>query len=1374
MQNDFSASSNRRRRAPARGCAPTAKIGRSAMKIAAAIALSVLPLFADALPGWNFTGGKVGPWTRPARLTATPTAEGLRLDLTGRDSNIIAFPLDLDPKKCGGIAVTYRAEGFTSPTTGQVFFATKADPKYDGRKQLDLPPLVCDGEWHTIALDADDVRGGRRLWVNGGRIVGLRLDLADQFPGRITLRSVKMLPLRRSGGGDLPVWDFSGGRIGPWKRTLNLTATPTVEGLRLDLGKWDSHVATIPLKLDPEKCGGIAVTYRAEGFTSQTTGQIFFVTKAEPKYDGRKKIDLPSLLYDGNWHTIELDARQVRGGRALWTDGGPITGLRLDMADQFPGRVTLRSVRMLPPRPSRAARSGMPESRRVELNAAKTVRRNRFMGGEAPVFSSPMTAPANGGFDHAGHCYLRREFELDGPVRTALLQTVCDDEIAELYVNGRRVEYSWSNKWHRSDRLEIPAEYFKIGKNLIAVDYLNYGDLGGLMLDLQMMTEDGSYVLVTAKDSRGTVAEPPADWMKVETSVDWPLAETRPGAPHPPWCSYPTYRSIRPGDAKLAVEATRGEGSSIEAVLRGEPALTDDSRIYAKLFSGANCRVLVHAAAGTLRELGAVRQEDGSYRVRFDDAGKLRYGAAVDAAWEFGMKGREARGDTFVKFRLGDRPMPGAPAVLRIERTPNGPVAMLNGKPFYFNILRHSHFQIPTGMEGPKSPFNIIMTSAGGWLEEWWLGPGKYDFSAVDRQLNFALANYPNAMLGLGIWCQPGLWYGRMYPERLSRDERGKVPGNTSSVPSLSFSDPDWRADAKEALDALVRHCEKYFGPRMVLYNLLGGYTSEWQGWTSQTPFFSDYSEGEARRFVAYAARQGRTVTGVPSHDERVAAAPGGIFRDPVRDWKAILYDRYYNEEMAESVVALAAAAKAACRGDKLVGTYFGYLMEYSTMGYAVNAGGHNDLRALLDSPDVDFLCSPQSYRLRSLGGPNAEMKPFGSIREAGKLSLIEDDTRTNMTGVTNYDQTLNLEDTLAVLERNIATYLANGMPLWQVPLRGGNELDHPAIRRIFLRALKAGQYLYAHPETDVRAEIAAVTDADSISYLAAVNARVRAPETNACCYNAKGKFVDYDRWVLPVSGEMLSFQRWPLGRCGAPVDWLMLEDVPRLAGKYKLVILLGAYADTPKLRAALAALKAAGTKVLVVYGAGFIDPDKSGFSASAMNELLGMKIDIAKPGSIKVGFPDGRTAGADYMTHPRFRVADPGATVLAHYANDRKLVAAAMKDNAVFYGGALLDANLVRKIAREAGVHIYNETEDNLTAGNGIVSIHCSRPGVKTVRFPKATDVVDLCTGEVLGRNVAEVRFPMKAFETRVLVTGDAAGILAALDDGGRANGKR
>ncbi|MBP5300977.1 MAG: hypothetical protein J6Y80_06190, partial [Victivallales bacterium] len=473
-------------------------------------------------------------------------------------------------------------------------------------------------------------------------------------------------------------------------------------------------------------------------------------------------------------------------------------------------------------------------------------------------------------------------------------------------------------------------------------------------------------------------------------------------------------------------------------------------------------------------------------------------------------------------------------------------------------------------------------------------------------------------------------------------------------------------------------------------------------------------------------------------------------------------YDEFYNFAMARTVAEFAAAVKRACNADKLVGAYFGYHQEFAEYDYCVNSGGYNDLRQLLDSPDMDFFLSPNSYGLRGLGAPNGEMKPVAAIRAAGKLAMVEDDTRTHLTPPVGPDQTLNLQDTLAVFQRNLGQYLANGMPINQLPLNGGNELDHPAIRKLFGRALQAGQFRYEHPVT-ARAEIAAVIDEDSLKYFAATYQKPTTPETCRYAYNSEGQFVDNVRYVLPVSGEMLYYQRYPLAQCGAPVDWILLDDVPRMASRYKLVILLGAYADTPELRKAVAALKAAGTRTMVVYGAGFIDTEREEFSATPMDELMDLNIRMVKPGSIAVKFPDGRTAGADYTVEPRFAVDDPQATALAAYASNHKLVAAAEKGNMLFYGGALLDADFVRETARQSGAHIYCESTDNLAAGNGIVSIHCNQPGVKTIRFPEATDVVDLFGGEVLGRNVTEVSFPMKGFETRVLITGDADEMLSA-----------
>ena len=75
----------------------------------------------------------------------------------------------------------------------------------------------------------------------------------------------------------------------------------------------------------------------------------------------------------------------------------------------------------------------------------------------------------------------------------------------------------------------------------------------------------------------------------------------------------------------------------------------------------------------------------------------------------------------------------------------------------------------------------------------------------------------------------------------------------------------------------------------------------------------------------------------------------------------------------------------------------------------------------------------------------------------------------------------------------------------------------------------------------------------------------------------------------------------------------------------------------------------------------------------------------------------------------------------------------------------------MLRGLAREAGANIYSEENDLITAGNGLVGIHASRTGKKTIRLPSECDVVDAVSGVSLGRG-ASFTFDMKLGETRLL----------------------
>ena len=787
-------------------------------------------------------------------------------------------------------------------------------------------------------------------------------------------------------------------------------------------------------------------------------------------------------------------------------------------------------------------------------------------------------------------------------------------------------------------------------------------------------------------------------------------------------------------------------------ILQGEPWLDETETFYAILRDGQDREL--YGRIGTLAELGAEFDESGVARVVLPDLKPFVYGAECTGKLQIGICDRETTAQCDMGVRLGGEKTPGESASLRIEQGVAGPTPMLNGQPFFYNCFTvHPYFPertLPTGMEGKNSPFNVVACRVGGngSSADWWKGPGEYDFTLLDWTLDSLLRDFPDAKLGLYVWCHPGLWYAEKYPERIARDENGNLCGGYY-VSMVSFSDPAMQEDTLAAIRALVMHCEEYFGSKVVLYNLMGGISCEWQGWLSHSSHFSDYSETSLREFQKYAASHGIEVDHIPTPDEQKASLDG-VFRDPATTALVRLYDRFYSESIAHFIDRIAATVKEASHGDKLVGCYYGYHQEYSNLGYTANRGGHNDMRLLLDSPNMDFFLSPQSYSVRYLGAPNADMKPYGAARLAGKFSVMEDDTRTHLLDECGYGQTLNLGQTLTVLKRNAGMYLAHRMPMNELAEHGGDELDDPAIREMYMHTVAAGQYIMEQSDPDPT-EIAAVIDEQAIQYLAASQATQSAPENECYQYGYDGKlYLSPGRTFKPLYGELLGYQRFPLARIGAPVDIILLEDVAKTAGKYKVVVFLNAFADTPQVREAYQALREKGATIVTVYGAGFLTPD--GISSTSLSELAGMTLKPCSAGTLQMSFPNGTKYGADYPVETRFAVADTQTEMMAEYA-DGTAGAIARKGKNYFYGGAYLSPAFLREVAEQAGVHIYLATDDNLYAGAHVLSVHAIAKGEKTIRLPRECTVVDVYSDELIAENATQFTILMGATETRVLL---------------------
>jgi len=819
-------------------------------------------------------------------------------------------------------------------------------------KQLNIafPPQTVpgDGQYHDYIF----VVAGKKNWR--GLMTNYELRWLGE-PAEIGLKAVSA----EATGLKAREWVFNNTNAG-WSSARNLTAATTPEGLTLELTGPNSNIGIDGLELTPQGADFMRIEYVATGIPDVTRGQLYFATETTPALSEIAKFAVGSLKGDGKPHILYINLHSGRGCK-LWETSKNITRLRLDLVNQFPGKITIRNIRLVDgelywkEQDGKYAHLGIPSRIRSEIPASGKDAAQPGHDPNAPKFSSPMTSPA-GGSSFQGINYLRTEFTLDSIPEKNLLQSICDDQIAELYLNGNRIDNQWSGYFRTMDILEIPKTFFKTGKNALCVAYENKAGLGGLMLDLQMVFSDGQYRIVTPAQGFGTTQKPEADWIKPDYRCVWKKAATQPGPPVAPWTNMiPDYLSIKPLNGKVELSLRPLSECGVEATFRSASPFAENEKFYGKFTTPGG--TLIKSISGTLRELGGELRPDGSAVIRFSPYKMPLYGVSQKGRWTFGIYGRSSEGQYTIKVASPERTVPGKPVVLKLSQTAAGPVPMLNGKPFYFNILTcHQYkqqFSIRSGMEGRKSPFNVVAIRAGGSSESnWWIGPDQYDFEALDRLLSQLMFLYPDSMLGIYAWCQPPHWYEKHYPDRISKAHDGTKRGYY--VSTVTFSDPEVRADAQRALTALVTHCEKYFGNRIVLYNLLGGISCEWQGWQIGTNKFADFGVNARRDFIRYAAARGVRGAEVPDAKARMAS-DGGIFRNPKRDALAMLYDDYYNESVAECIRGIAEAVKKACGGNKLVGCYYGYLLEFANLAHGLNGSGHNDIARLLVSPDIDF-----------------------------------------------------------------------------------------------------------------------------------------------------------------------------------------------------------------------------------------------------------------------------------------------------------------------------------------------------------------------------------------------------------------------------------
>ena len=125
-----------------------------------------------------------------------------------------------------------------------------------------------------------------------------------------------------------------------------------------------------------------------------------------------------------------------------------------------------------------------------------------------------------------------------------------------------------------------------------------------------------------------------------------------------------------------------------------------------------------------------------------------------------------------------------------------------------------------------------------------------------------------------------------------------------------------------------------------------------------------------------------------------------------------------------------------------------------------------------------------------------------------------------------------------------------------------------------------------------------------------------------------------------------------------------------------------------------------------------------------------------------------------DYKFTPVFYANDPDAPVLGEVKSLSRpglVVKNINGRNSVWCSAPLLNADLVRNIAREAGVHVYSENHDLIYANSRYVSITSANEGKTKIHLPGKHKVSDVFTGEMMAENSDFIEYNAKQFETRI-----------------------
>lgn len=976
------------------------------------------------------------------------------------------------------------------------------------------------------------------------------------------------------------------------------------------------------------------------------------------------------------------------------------------------------------------------------------------------------------------HINFRKRFTVKPNVRSAQLQLTADDS-AKIYMNGELIGEvtSWAAPLVRDI-----SKYCNAGDNVIAVDVYNSHFSYGLLGEMIITYDDGTESRINTDNSwKVLLGDASAAWRS--TAFDdstWRYAEAYYKVPGGPWGDRVPYTASR--SLVFAVDRTTIP-VSIPAgnILRYDVHLSPLSRIAGDIdfvvkltqkgnvFSENSFHMPIPAGGVPAKSILTLTNvsiavpafiASGAYDVVLYP----RYGTIQGASGVPNVIGSVAvNGRETVTQHFPDS------AIVKS----NGQVRLIvNGREINQtqNILGFGSKISAAYME------NLNRSGIDVWplfIEDFgFKGEGQFDYRETDAKIARYLEFNPQAyiILQLELSGKKQNWWATANPGECTVDASGNTAfpyavNETGKQTYPSWMSKKFRTDTGDALRRLIIHAKASpYADRIIGIKLGNGITHEWLYWSSGMGNYPDYSIATRDAYRAWLRRKysdrtdalraaWRSPTAdfasvqIPSKDKRENTR-AGYYRAPVAEQEVIDFEQFFSYFVGfDSMEYFCRTIKEASDNKLLTGVYFGYNMYLTELGERSHTCSQFDMRSLMRSPYVDMCYGPTPYGYtRYIGGAGSFMTSVGSFNLWNKIWIQEADYRTYYYPQTHQPGTT-LSDVVNIFRRELAQDIAFNVEQQYFDWENMNIFGDVRMADEIARIRKVREFSMRFANEGPR-QVAVFVDDSSLPYTAhSSNYSI----VRSCYLNG------------PWDGKIEFL------RSGVKCDYYALSDIehPSFPFSYKAYFFQNVDQVNERQREIIASrIKKDRSICVFYYGAGALD-ERGEVSAEHVSAMTGMRMAMntdhaamrsrltdashpllrnIEPFAFNTSNYNGfYNNGTTNLIAPYFHVSDPAATALGVYA-DNGNISMAVKNmpawTSIYSGPPARSPRFVRNVARLAGLHVYNESDDAVYIADHFIGMYAMSAGDKTITLPDAKGVYDVYGRKRISDSTAKIMF--------------------------------